>query len=83
MAGNLSILFGVFFNIHCILSILILFALWNAISIIQLSYILNLSWIQNEKLADLWGKVIAIGLAIGIPTATEVIQVCMVSCLTN
>ena len=62
-----------------ICNILVVMALWNAISIVQFSYVMNLPWIQHDRDVEKSGKRLATFLAVTFPTAAELMQVYLVS----
>ena len=59
-------------------SVLVQFALWNAISFIQFSYVMNLDWIKQDKDVEKIGRRLAISLAVILPIFTQTIQAFMV-----
>ena len=61
-----------------ICGILVIMSLWNAISIVQFSYVMDLAWIHGLDV-EKSGKRLGIILAITVPTVTQVIQVYLVS----
>jgi hypothetical protein len=54
-------------------------ALWNAISIVQFSYVMDLAWIHQGKDVEKSGKRLAIVLALTVQAVTQLVQFYLVS----